>query len=44
MERQSSPFTQDLGGAINEGQETMSQTGHMADQMLAAYSLAIANS
>jgi len=36
MERQSSPFTQDMGGAINEGQETMSQTGHKADQMAAA--------
>jgi hypothetical protein len=36
MERQSSPFTQDLGSAMKEGQETMSQTGHKADQMAAA--------
>jgi hypothetical protein len=36
MERQSSPFTQDLGSAMKEGQETMSRTGHKADQMAAA--------
>ena len=36
MERQSSPFTQDLGSAMKEGQGTMSQTGHKGDQMAAA--------
>ena len=36
MERQSSPLTQNLRGAMKEDQETMSETGHKGDQMAAA--------